>query len=448
MFDKILEDKETIIKFIRDNQIVSIEEWNLYISCSANDVQYYNHQFQPLEPLPKNIPHNLRYKNIYFSNIIKNTKVRKVKNVNNFMTYDNLKNHLPKFTNYQEWLTYLMNFRKNGKIIPSFIPINTEEYYKKIDEWFSWSDFLNIKAKDVNKKDYDSFERFYVSYDDARLFARSLNLYGVEEWFDYVAHPKSFININNERCKDKPKTIPPFVHRYYMATNEWISWDDFLGCDSRIKYTLNELSIIAQQNKISGLIQWHDFARLHKYPIFLPYVYHYEWNSWYHFLNKPIIEYLSLSDIQKFLINKNFKTIEEYKKWWDTFKPNNLPKFIDIYLNKHTEDYSVSKYFGLSISEKLINEDYRPVFYISRYCNGVDNLISISVDNKGKPDALMVIQKKNQILLKMYVLDSLDDMKRIVNAYCMKYSNGESNQYLVMNYPDMIRSFSDIFEEL
>ena len=78
--------------------------------------------------------------------------------------------------------------------------------YKKSGEWKGWHEFLN-KEKRGN----------YVSYEEAKKFANSLNIKSSIVWYDYCKNNKL------------PSNIPIAVRDHYIKDGSWISWPHFWG---------------------------------------------------------------------------------------------------------------------------------------------------------------------------------------------------------------------------
>jgi hypothetical protein len=90
------------------------------------------------------------------------------------------------------------------------------------------------------------------------------------------------------------------------------------------------------------------------------------------------------------------------------------------------------------------------VVYISCYNDEyVNNLISVSVDRQGLINASLTMKKKNQRLLGMFNLkEDTQLLKTLINNHCVKYSQGENNQYLVNNYHEFMNVMKNTFTEV
>jgi hypothetical protein len=89
------------------------------------------------------------------------------------------------------------------------VPAYPEKFYKK--NWKSWGDFLGtgIVAK---YKRTDS----YLSFDDAKSYARSLHLKFKNQW------------ILMSKLKKIPSNLPGYPSQVYKSKG-WKNWPDFLG---------------------------------------------------------------------------------------------------------------------------------------------------------------------------------------------------------------------------
>jgi hypothetical protein len=74
---------------------------------------------------------------------------------------------------------------------------------------------------DFEPSEFDRRTTTYMSFDEARKFARSLGIGSVGEWFDWV-----------RSISDRPKDLPRSVQVVYKNSG-WTSWADFLGNDDR-----------------------------------------------------------------------------------------------------------------------------------------------------------------------------------------------------------------------
>jgi hypothetical protein len=103
---------------------------------------------------------------------------------------------------YQKW------YQHNK---PNKIPKRPDIIYKA-HGWVSWNDYLGNNNKFQHK-------RQFVSYEEARKWARSLGLRTYEQWRNYL-----------KEGGHKPENIPARPDYYYRG---WFTWKDYLGSDAK-----------------------------------------------------------------------------------------------------------------------------------------------------------------------------------------------------------------------
>jgi hypothetical protein len=215
--------------------------------------------------------------------------------------------HSLKLKNANDWRRFCKSDRK-----PDNISSHPYEIYK--DEWVSWGDFLGtgvISAKE-RSKNFRSFEdarRFvqslnlktihnwkefcksdrkpdnipsapwssyqnkgwtgikdflgtdFVSFEDARVFARSLNLKTLRDWNKFCVSDK------------KPFEIPTTPQGVYKK--DWKGWGDWLGTGNVASVnkkfrTFNESRVFARSLNLKNSNEWHNFCKLNKNPEDIP----------------------------------------------------------------------------------------------------------------------------------------------------------------------------------
>ena len=125
-----------------------------------------------------------------------------------FRTFSDAKTfvHSRSLKNRKEWKEYC----KSGKK-PNDIPWSPSRSYKN-EGWQGWGDWLGTyNIAKMNMK--------FRPFNEARDYARSLNLPGKEYWFDYLKNNKL------------PSNIPTDPSRSYKDKG-WISWGDWLGTNT------------------------------------------------------------------------------------------------------------------------------------------------------------------------------------------------------------------------
>ena len=122
--------------------------------------------------------------------------------------------------NYREWYQYAKTDER-----PNDIPSNPFDVYKN-DGWKGYPDWLGNEYRireplsEEHKRNIgEAGKKSWRPFEEAREFARSLQLKGKEEWHQYCKSGKDGI--------PKPDDIPS--HPNVIYKNDWISWTDWLG---------------------------------------------------------------------------------------------------------------------------------------------------------------------------------------------------------------------------
>ena len=115
------------------------------------------------------------------------------------------------------WLEYC-KYGKDGKPKPLDIPAAPEHVYKN-KGWKGWIDWLGDEdrkhTEESKRKISEAGKKSWRPFEEARGFARSLQLKNTREWEEYRNSGK------------KPDDIPS--HPNVIYKNDWISWPDWLG---------------------------------------------------------------------------------------------------------------------------------------------------------------------------------------------------------------------------
>ena len=119
-------------------------------------------------------------------------------------------------TGQSEWREYCKGRLPSKGMLPKDLPASPNQVYKDRG-WFSWGDWLGTGTIAPRLIQYRTFLQ-------AREFARSLDLKGVDEWFKFC----------HGEYKDKgglPPDIPTTPYNTYRNEG-WISFGDWLGTGS------------------------------------------------------------------------------------------------------------------------------------------------------------------------------------------------------------------------
>lgn len=102
---------------------------------------------------------------------------------------------------------------------PMRMPKYPNRAYKSV--WTGWGDFLGVYNEYTRRPGTTTNGRGkYRTFEQARAFARSLNLNGLREWKDYTRSGKCPLDIPHR---------PDIVYGKGKRKEYWLSWKDFLG---------------------------------------------------------------------------------------------------------------------------------------------------------------------------------------------------------------------------
>ena len=229
-----------------------------------------------------------------------------------FVVSLNLKGH-------KEWKEYCKSGEK-----PDDIPTTPERVYKD-KGWKGIRDFLGTEIK---LKDFES----------AREFARSLNLKGQNEWFEY--------------CKsgNKPDDIQYNVQTVYKNKG-WTSWGDWLGTGTvapkdRIYRPFPEAREFVRKLNLKSGTEWKEYCKSGKkpddIPASLPGLYKNKgWKGIGDFLGTNIVstkdkQFRDFESAKKFAMSLNLKNQKEWQAYAKSGKkPDDIPASLPgLYKNK------------------------------------------------------------------------------------------------------------------
>lgn len=363
----------------------------------------------------------------------------------NYYTYAESKEYLKTFHIRSSYFFYRMV--KEGSF-NSFIPKRPYSYYKgkKIDQWVSWTDFLSN----------ENYQK-YMSFENCRSFARSLNLKSHSDWVKWCKNNKvsniptnpnvifknngwvsmsdwlglesyhSMRNINYlcyDECRNflrekfplintkemwvnlnkklLPINVPKRPDYLYKKTNEWVSWDSFIGHKlshisiSKKFLEFEEARLFLKKIKLVDVYEYRNYIECNNIE-FLPkrpdHFYRGKWRGYLHFLNSDgnrtsIGEKL----IKNFLINNNIG-FEREKKFDTCVNIKQLP--FDFYVEEHNVcieydgelHYKDTKNFGglKRLNQVKINDNIKTNWCIS---NNID-LIRIKYIDKFKISTIL-----------------------------------------------------------
>ena len=270
------------------------------------------------EKKPKNIPNspNYVYKDKGYTHMgdwLGTGRVPEVFRV--YLEFETARNfvHNLKLKNGKEWQAYC----KSG-LKPENIPIAPASHYKN-KGWVSLGDWLGNGVVAARKMVYRNFE-------DARKFARSLNLKSSTEWAEYVKSGK------------KPFDIPSNANNTYKKSG-WKGFQDWLGNSSKSSSkdycSFDEARKFAKSLKLNSSSEWRDYCKKNEIPIYIPKnPYYYKdkgWKGYGDFLGTGTIAsrnrvYKDFSSARKFIHSLKLKSSNEWFIYLkEGVKPNDIP---------------------------------------------------------------------------------------------------------------------------
>jgi len=216
-----------------------------------------------------------------------------------------------------EWHEY----SKSGKR-PHNIPSNPNIAYKG-KGWKGWGDFLGTG-------NIASFDREFLSFEQAREFVRSLGIKGQIEWKEYSKSGK------------RPHDIPSSPNETYKGKG-WKGYGDWLGTGRTKNHTnpylflpYEEARKFVRSLKLKGVKEWQEYRKSCKRPYDIPSSPHqvYKskgWRGYGDWLGTGNIapfdrEFLSFEQARKFVRSLKLKKLEEWKEYSKSGKrPHDIP---------------------------------------------------------------------------------------------------------------------------
>lgn len=203
--------------------------------------------------------------------------------------------------------------------------IQTWEYRQKV--LFNKISLENWKIKILKESGFDfKIGKNFLSFEEARTFVWGLKLNGQSEWIEYCTSGNCPSNI-------------PHSPEYYYKNGGWISWGDFLGTTPGHKKSdwmpYKEAETFVHTLGLTSARAWDMYCKTHTLPFNLPQypqnIYEGKgWVSWGKWLGTERIadnlrKYLPFHKARSIVHSLKFERMCEYRKWWKTNKPINIP---------------------------------------------------------------------------------------------------------------------------
>jgi superfamily II DNA or RNA helicase len=227
------------------------------------------------------------------------------------------------FKNQNEWVAYCQSGNK-----PDSIPTNVIRTYKNK----GWSGFPDWLGTNIISNKY----RVFLDFEDARKYARNLNLKNIHEWN------------NHYKSKQIPINIPSNPQRTYK--DEWVNWGDWLGTFNVHGRDLPFLRFEEARNYVRNLNlknqkEWSEYCKSELKPDFIPgspyNTYKDEWQGLGDWLGTFTVHgkdmpFLGFEEARLYVHKLNLKSVKEWTNYWVINKrPENIPYRPDgTYKNK------------------------------------------------------------------------------------------------------------------
>jgi len=178
-------------------------------------------------------------------------------------------------------------------------------------DWKGWGDFLGTGNVASRNKTFRAFN-------EAREYARELDLNGFHEW--------------NQWCNtgDRPGDIPSSPRGVYR--NEWTGWGDFLGTGnpaprSHVWRPFDEARELVRGLGLKSFVNWRAWLNSGNCPVDIPRsprsVYRDEWKGFRDFLQRP---WRLFGEAREYTRSLGLRTQREWKSWAKGEDcPNDIP---------------------------------------------------------------------------------------------------------------------------
>lgn len=151
-----------------------------------------------------------------------------------------------KYLSYLEVKEYIKNLGinsknswnefKNSLNFPNFLPKEPQVIYQN-NGWKDFHDFLSLE-KDINKYKLKNNRNKYLTFQEARKFARSLKLTSKRKW-------ELYCNGELENYDKKPECIP--LNPYIYQNEGFLDFNDWLG--AKREYMLEQIALDTNLSK-------------------------------------------------------------------------------------------------------------------------------------------------------------------------------------------------------
>ena len=264
-------------KYALSLKLTGLREWNIHVKSNKN--------FPPNIPKGPDTVYKDKWEGWGTFLGTGRVSVNVGRNIStNWASYEETKKYALslKLTGLREWNIHV----KSNKNFPPNIPKGPDTVYK--DKWEGWGTFLGTGRVSANVG--RDKKTNWVSYEEAKKYALSLKLTGMNDWNAHTRNSKNF-----------PPNIPKGPDSAKLYEGEWEGWGTFLGTgrvSANVGRDINtnwasyeEAKKYAKNLEFTNQIEWFDHARNSKnFPANIPKkpnsakVYKDKWEGWGTFL--------------------------------------------------------------------------------------------------------------------------------------------------------------------
>lgn len=281
----------------------------------------------------------------------------------------------------------------------------------------------------------------FCTYEEAREWVRRQKFSNYKKWLKFATerHDRGPLKGRIKR----PRSIPSNPQSTYAA--EWISDTHFLGKIPYLPYQDAKRRVATLKLKtINEYLLWHRETN----PTFVPrrpYLVYDDWENWGAFLGNGKVPKDQLkqfcrpfNEAVKFVHTLNLNTEKEYKEWYHTVKPRDLPSIPESFYSDQWQGWSY--FLGKTITDKMevSNVDTRILAILQ--LEGVPiNVYKIYVEPRGKSEIIAKQREQRFRIIKLYKFETQYEQKiKDLILYCGSHWWEGKNQFMIRNIHELI----------
>ena len=210
--------------FVKSLGLVSFSDWVKYTQHKEFDYPFINRAGISLPKRPPNIPYEPHKFYTKTNEWISWADFLNYSTTKTYWTYQQAKEYAQHhhIKSERQWYAHHKQHQLNS------IPKKISSYFKRTGEWISWPDFLDHHTLHSTEK-----HNLYLTALQAKKYIHSLNLKNITQYRKWWS-------------KHKPYFLPRCIDVIYRRTNDFTSFNDFLGQDSlsRIEVITQDISVL------------------------------------------------------------------------------------------------------------------------------------------------------------------------------------------------------------